>query len=128
MGAEAPDGQPHLRRARLAHLIAAALARPAERRLREGGPARLRGAVRGALHVGLEGFVLSVTARGVPLMANSVGLAAARIEADGLREGMEVRIAGGAIAVGELTIAWDAPVWDPAVGRAAAALPALPDP
>ncbi len=47
--------------------------------------------------------MVSITARGVPLMANAVGLAASRIDADGLREGMEVRIAGGAIAVGQLT-------------------------
>ena len=86
--------------------------------------------MRGALHVGLGGFVVSVTARGVPLMANAVGLVASRIDADGLREGMEVRVACGAIAVGELTIAWDAPVWDSAVPPLAAEpdLTALPDP
>ncbi|MDX6555961.1 MAG: hypothetical protein QOD86_2156 [Miltoncostaeaceae bacterium] len=131
MGPEASDGPAHLGRQGLAQLIASALARPAERRLREGGPARLLGAVRGALHLGLEGFVVSVTARPVPLMANAVGLAAPSLDLAGLAEGMPVRIAGGAIAVGTLRIAWaDAPVWDPAVPVVDAALDpsALPGP
>jgi len=83
--------------------------------------------VRGALHVGLEGFVVSVTARGVPLMANAVGLAAPRLELGGVRQGDPVRVGAGTIAVGPLGIVWDGPgveVWDPGIP----AVPAMPDP
>jgi hypothetical protein len=131
VGPEAADGPAHLGRQGLAELIAAALAEPAERRLREGGPARVLGAVRGALHVGLEGFVVSVTARPVPLLPNAVGLAAPSLDLAGLAEGMPVRIHVGAIAVGPLRILWrDSPVWDPAVPVPASPPPpsALPGP
>jgi hypothetical protein len=89
------------------------------------------GAVRGALHLGFEGFVVSVTARPVPLLPNAVGLAAPSLDLAGLAEGMPVRIAGGTIAVGPLRIAWaDAPAWDPAVPVPASPPPssALPGP
>ncbi len=63
------------------------------------GPRRLRvlGTGRGALHLDLDGFVVSVTARGVPMMANAVVAAAPEAPA---------------------AVAWDPaapPAWDPVV-------------
>jgi hypothetical protein len=63
------------------------------------GPRRLRvlGTARGALHLDLDGFVVTVSGRGVPIMPNAVA----------------TRAAGAPTAV-----AWDPaapPAWDPAV-------------
>ena len=90
------------------------------------GPAgaEVRGRVLGvgatAAWVDLDGFVVAVTTREVPLLPNAVALAAgsgALAEA-GVRAGAAARLAPGRVELGGVRVAWDPtapPSWDPAV-------------
>jgi len=83
-----------------------------------GAPRGGRGARGGAAYLELDGFVVALTARGVPLMPN--GIAVERLPDGGGR----VRAAPGLIAIGDAAVTWDAaqpPRWEPAVRRAAPA-------
>lgn len=69
----------------------------------------------GAAYVDLPGFVLALTARGVPLMPN--GIVVAELPATGGPAEAEP----GRVAVGDSTVTWDAahpPSWEPAPAHA----------
>src|SRR3954452_21351753 len=73
-----------------------------------------RGGGSGAMYLELDGFVLALTARGVPLMPN--GIAIARV--DGVAAGAAVRAAPGVVEAGGARVVGDAgdpPVWEPAL-------------
>jgi hypothetical protein len=73
-----------------------------------------RGGGSGAVYVELDGFVLALTARGVPLMPN--GIAVERV--DGLAAGAVVRAAPGVVEGDGARVVWDAgdpPAWEPAL-------------
>ncbi|HEU4898776.1 MAG TPA: DUF2877 domain-containing protein [Actinomycetota bacterium] len=99
-----------------AHLVAT----PVLERL----PGELEGAVLGvgdtALWIDLEGFVVAVTTREVPLLPNAIALSAgsgALVRAAAGSRGT-ARLGPGRVAVGSLQITWDPaapPSWDPTV-------------
>jgi hypothetical protein len=73
-----------------------------------------------AAWVDLDGFVVAITTREVPLLPNAVALAAGSgaLERSGLAPGSPARVAPGRIDLGSLRIAWspaDPPAWDPTV-------------
>lgn len=71
-----------------------------------------RGGGTGAMYLELDGFVLALTARGVPLMPN--GIAVERVE--GVAAGAAVRAALGMVEAGGARVVWDAgdpPAWEP---------------
>ena len=73
-----------------------------------------------AAWVDLDGFVVAITTREVPLLPNAVALAAGSgtLERPGLAPGSPARVAPGRIDLGSLRIAWspaDPPAWDPTV-------------
>jgi hypothetical protein len=99
-----------------AHLVAAPV-------LERAGGGR-RGAVLGvgatAAWVDLDGFVVAVTTREVPLLPNAVALAAGAgtLPWNGVVPGAAARLSPGRVDLGGLRITWDPaapPVWDPAV-------------
>jgi hypothetical protein len=90
------------------------------------GPAgaEVRGRVLGvgatAAWVDLDGFVVAVTTREVPLLPNAVALAvgAGALAEAGVRAGTAARLAPGRVELGGLRVAWDPtepPSWDPEV-------------
>jgi hypothetical protein len=99
-----------------AHLVAT----PVLERL--GGEAHgvVLGAGTTAAWVDLDGFVVAITTREVPLLPNAVALAAGSgaLERSGLAGGTPARVAPGRIDLGPLRITWspaDPPAWDPTV-------------
>jgi Protein of unknown function (DUF2877) len=99
-----------------AHLVAT----PVLERL--GGEAHgvVLGAGTTAAWVDLDGFVVAITTREVPLLPNAVALAAGSgaLVRSGLAAGTPARVAPGRIDLGPLRIAWspaDPPAWDPTV-------------
>jgi hypothetical protein len=73
-----------------------------------------------AAWVDLDGFVVAITTREVPLLPNAVALAAGSgaLERSGLAPGSPARVAPGRIDLGSLRITWspaDPPAWDPTV-------------
>jgi Protein of unknown function (DUF2877) len=81
-----------------------------------------------ACWVDLDGFVVAVTTREVPLLPNAVALAAGSgaLERAGVAAGMAARFAPGRIDLGTLRVTWDPtvpPAWDPTVPEAADAAP-----
>jgi hypothetical protein len=89
---------------------------------------RLTGAVRGrvlgagatAAWVDLDGFVVAVTTREVPLLPNAValGAGAGALGGAGVAAGAAARLASGRIDLGPIRVTWDPaapPAWDPAV-------------
>jgi Protein of unknown function (DUF2877) len=99
-----------------AHLVAT----PVLERL--GGEAHgvVLGAGTTAAWVDLDGFVVAITTREVPLLPNAVALAAGSgaLVRSGLAAGTPARVAPGRIDLGLLRIAWspaDPPAWDPTV-------------
>jgi Protein of unknown function (DUF2877) len=87
------------------------------------GP-EVRGRVLGvgatAAWVDLDGFVVAVTTREVPLLPNAVALAAGSgaLAGTGVRAGAAARLAPGRVELGGVRVAWDPaapPSWDPAV-------------
>jgi hypothetical protein len=102
----------------------------------ERAPARgvVAGVVRTAAYVELDGFVVAVTARGVPLMPNGVALtdapASRRAEGSGCGGeggwpvvGSAVQLVASGLHGAGWRVAWPAaepPVWDPSVPSAAA--------
>jgi hypothetical protein len=89
---------------------------------------RLTGAVRGvvlgagatAAWVDLDGFVVAITSREVPLLPNAVALAAGSgaMGPSGIAAGAGGRLTPGRIDLGPLQVTWDPsapPAWDPTV-------------
>jgi hypothetical protein len=73
-----------------------------------------------AAWVALDGFVVAITTREVPLLPNAVALAAGSgaLVRSGLAAGTPARVAPGRIDLGPLRITWspgDPPAWDPTV-------------
>jgi Protein of unknown function (DUF2877) len=73
-----------------------------------------------AAWVDLDGFVVAITTREVPLLPNAVALAvgSGALERSGLAPGSPARVAPGRIDLGSLRITWspaDPPAWDPTV-------------
>jgi hypothetical protein len=88
----------------------------------QGGEARgvVLGAGATAGWVDLDGFVVAVTTREVPLLPNAVALAAGSgaLTGAGLGAGAPARLAPGRVELGGLRITWDPaapPAWDPTV-------------
>jgi hypothetical protein len=76
-----------------------------------------------ACWVELDGFVVAVTTREVPLLPNAVGLAAGSgsLQRAGAAAGAVARFAPGRIDLGTLRVTWDPaapPAWDPTVPEA----------
>jgi hypothetical protein len=73
-----------------------------------------------AAWVDLDGFVVAITARAVPLLPNAVALGAASgtLARPGVAPGAPARLAPGRLDLGPLRITWDPatpPAWDPTV-------------
>jgi Protein of unknown function (DUF2877) len=103
-----------------AHLVATPVL---ERLPLSGAGGTVLGASATAAWVDVDGFVLAVTTREVPLLPNAVALS---VGAGALhrvaRPGAVVRCAPGRIELGGLTVTWDPaepPAWDPTVQVAA---------
>ena len=99
-----------------AHLVAT----PVLERLDGEADGVVLGAGATAAWVDLDGFVVAITTREVPLLPNAVALAAGSgtLERSGLAPGSPARVAPGRIDLGPLRIAWspaDPPAWDPTV-------------
>jgi hypothetical protein len=91
----------------------------------ERAPARgvVAGVVRTAAYLEFDGFVVAVSARGVPLMPNGVALAG---DLDAPVVGTPVHLTASGLSGAGWRVTWPAtepPVWDPAVPRAAAPPP-----
>ena len=77
------------------------------------------GVVRTAAYLELDGFVVAVTARGVPLMPNGVSLTD---QLGSVGVGTAVRLGAGGLSGAGWRATWslhEPPVWDPSVPRAA---------
>jgi hypothetical protein len=99
-----------------AHLVAT----PVLERLGGGADGVVLGAGATAAWVDLDGFVVAITTREVPLLPNAVALAAGSgaLVRPGLAAGAPARVAPGRIDLGPLRITWspaDPPAWDPTV-------------
>jgi hypothetical protein len=99
-----------------AHLVAT----PVLERVGGEGYGVVLGAGATAAWVDLDGFVVAITTREVPLLPNAVALAAASgaLVRPGLAAGTLARVTPGRIDLGSLRIAWspaDPPAWDPTV-------------
>jgi Protein of unknown function (DUF2877) len=86
------------------------------------------GAGSSASWVDLDGFVVAVTTREVPLLPNAVALAAGSgsLQRAGAAAGTVARFAPGRIDLGTLRVTWDPtapPTWDPTVPEATHASP-----
>ena len=90
----------------------------------EGRTGELEGAVLGAgdtaVWIDLDGFVVVVTTREVPLLPNAIALSAGSGALVGAVAGSRgtARLVPGRVAVGSLQVTWDPaapPAWDPAV-------------
>jgi Protein of unknown function (DUF2877) len=107
-----------------AHLIAL----PVLERLTGERSGVVLGAGASACWVDLDGFVVAVTTREVPLLPNAVALAAGSgtLRRPGLPAGSAARFAPGRIDLGPLRVTWDPtapPAWDPTVPEATGAAP-----
>jgi Protein of unknown function (DUF2877) len=105
-----------------AHLVAA----PVLERLTGQVGGRVLGAAATAAWVDLDGFVVAVTTREVPLLPNAVALGAGSgaLARPGLAPGTPAHVVPGRIELGPLHITWDPaapPAWDPTVPVPAAA-------
>ena len=99
-----------------AHLVAT----PVLERLDGEGRGAVLGAGATAAWVDLDGFVVAVTTREVPLLPNAVALAAASgaLARRGVAAGSAARLSPGRVDLGHLRITWDPaapPSWDPTV-------------
>ena len=99
-----------------AHLVAT----PVLERLDGAADGVVLGAGTTAAWVDLDGFVVAITTREVPLLPNAVALAAGSgaLERSGLAAGTPAQVAPGRIDLGPLRITWspaDPPAWDPTV-------------
>jgi hypothetical protein len=99
-----------------AHLVAA----PVLERAGGGRGGVVLGAGATAAWVELDGFVVAVTTREVPLLPNAVALAAGAgaLAGPGVAPGVAARLSPGRVDLGGLRITWDPaapPAWDPAV-------------
>jgi hypothetical protein len=108
-----------------AHLVAV----PVLERLGAGRGGVVLGAGATAAWVDLDGFVVAVTTREVPLLPNAVAVAAGSgsLSHPGLAAGTAARVAPGRIGLGPLQVSWDPadpPAWDPTVPMPTAADPA----
>jgi hypothetical protein len=83
------------------------------------------GIVRTAAYLDFDGFVVAVTARGVPLMPNGVAVTDDGAGAEWPPVGSPVSLGAGGVSGAGWRVTWsaaDPPVWDPSVPRAAAPL------
>jgi hypothetical protein len=104
----------------LAVLPAYRVATPVLERLATDASGVVLGAGATAAWVELDGFVVAVTTREVPLLPNAVALAAAggALTRHGLGAGTTARLAPGRVELGTLRVTWDPaapPAWDPTV-------------
>jgi hypothetical protein len=108
-----------------AHLVAT----PVLERLTGEGSGVVLGAGASACWVDLDGFVVAVTTREVPLLPDAVALAAGSgtLQGPSAGAGTVARFAPGRIDLGTLRVTWDPvapPAWDPTVPEARNAGPA----
>jgi Protein of unknown function (DUF2877) len=99
-----------------AHLVAA----PVLARLTGARAGVVLGAGATAAWVEVDGFVVAVTTREVPLLPNAVALAATSgaLARPGVAPGAPARLAPGRVDLGPLRVTWDPvapPAWDPTV-------------
>lgn len=89
---------------------------------RDGGrTGEVWGATTGAAYLALDGFIVSLTGRGTPLMPNAVSTAGAGGELRTFARGSRVRFGSGRIGAAGTTLVWDPacpPCWDPTVPAA----------
>jgi hypothetical protein len=109
-----------------AHLVAT----PVLERLADGRRGVVLGAGATAAWVDLDGFVVAVTTREVPLLPNAIGLAAGSgaLARPGVGAGGSARLGPGLVELGGLRVTWDPaapPAWDPTVPIPAAPPEAL---
>jgi hypothetical protein len=109
-----------------AHLVAT----PVLERLADGRRGVVLGAGATAAWVDLDGFVVAVTTREVPLLPNAIGLAAGSgaLARPGVGAGGSARLGPGLVELGGLRVTWDPaapPAWDPTVPIPAAPPDAL---
>jgi Protein of unknown function (DUF2877) len=112
----------------MATLPAHRVAAPVLERLTDGRAGVVLGAGATASWVDLDGFVVAVTTREVPLLPNAVALAAGSgsLQRAGAAPGTVARFAPGRIDLGTLRVTWDPsapPAWDPTVPEATDAEP-----
>jgi hypothetical protein len=99
-----------------AHLVAT----PVLERVEGERPGVVLGAGATAAWIDLEGFVVAITTREVPLLPNAVALAAGSgaLARAGASPGAPARLSPGRVDLGPLRITWDPaapPAWDPTV-------------
>src|SRR5919206_5126916 len=99
-----------------AHLVAT----PVLERLTGEGRGVMLGAGATAAWIDLDGFVVAVTTREVPLLPNAVALTAGSgaLAGSGLDPGARALVAPGRIDLGRVQVTWDPaapPAWDPMV-------------
>jgi uncharacterized protein DUF2877 len=96
-------------------MVAATVATPVLERFRTGeADGLVRGATQRAAYLDFDGFVVALTAPGVPLMPNGVAVARSAVH-DG-----PVRAAAGRIDLAGEAVTWDPsdpPAWEPALRR-----------
>jgi hypothetical protein len=97
-----------------AHLVAT----PVLERLTGEVRGTVLGAGAGAAWVDLDGFVVAITTREVPLLPNAVALAPGSGALAGAGSGGTARLGPGRVTLGSLQVTWDPvapPSWDPTV-------------
>jgi hypothetical protein len=108
-------------------VLAHALAMPVLARVGAGAAAGVvRGVGRDAAYVDFDGFVVAVTAPGVPLMPNGIALGSRPDALPWAHSGTPVSLGCGALGAGESSVVWDAErprVWDPRLRPGAPASP-----
>jgi Protein of unknown function (DUF2877) len=120
-----PGGRQHIPMPTLpAHRVAA----PVLERLAAARAGVVLGAGATACWADLDGFVVAITTREVPLLPNAVALAApsGSLQQSGAAAGRAARSAPGRIELGTLRVTWDPaapPAWDPTVPEATHAAP-----
>jgi hypothetical protein len=91
---------------------------PVSRYLADERAGTVWGLNRSAVYVDLGGFVAALTAPGVPLMPNGVGLARRPSTLGLLHRGQPVRAGAGVVRIRGLRVSWDpasASIWDPGI-------------
>jgi hypothetical protein len=109
-----------------AHLVAT----PVLERLTGEVRGTVLGAGAGAAWVDLDGFVVAITTREVPLLPNAIALAAGSgaLAGAGTGSGGTARLGPGRVTLGSLQITWDPaapPSWDPTVRVPARVAPSV---